>query len=261
MSIKCKEILFKPNGPLGFKLTGGTTSITPHFKGKTDQIASLEMPNDSFITVGDTLKIKKVPYKVNIIEKQITNGILSYNCKVAERTKSSLFVLPMLGYNRQLFLYSSLFINAFIEWEDYDHHIILLYRWSPDPLFAEFIDALKEFPNFVGAFDIDEHHVTFVFTVPDKHIENYKMFRVSKYSKMHDIFKLKILEFHDMDIEMTLGQILFRASERRKELEIKLNAELPETSELLSAIDIQQETLNTKHYIYEQKPKPKPKKG
>ena len=38
MSIKCKEILFKPNGPLGFKLTGGTTSITPHFKGKTDQI-------------------------------------------------------------------------------------------------------------------------------------------------------------------------------------------------------------------------------
>ena len=255
MSIKCKEILFNVNGPLGFKLTGGTTAINPHYK--EENIVSLEMPDNYFIAIGDSLKIKKKPYKINMIEQQLTNGVLSYNCKIAERTKSSLFVLPMLGGNRQLFLYNSLLLNAFIEWNTYNHHIILLYRWSDDPLFTNFIDALKQFNNFVGAFDIDAYHIVFVFDVPERHRHNYQLFRESKYSKMDDIFKLKILDFHDMDIHMTLGQILFRASERREELEIKLNAEIDRTSELLSCIDEEKEILNIKHYIYEQKPKTK----
>ena len=56
---------------------------------------------------------------------------------------------------------------------------------------------------------------------------------------------------------MTLGQILFRARERREELERKLNAEIDRTSELLSSLDEEKETLNVKHYIYEQKSKTK----
>ena len=163
----------------------------------------------------------------------------------------------MLGGNRQLFLYNSLLLNAFVEWNTYNHHIILLYRWSDDPLFTNFIEALKEFNNFVGAFDIDAHHIVFVFDVPERHIHNYQLFRESKYSQIDDIFKLKILDFHDMDVRMTLGQILFRARERREELERKLNAEIDRTSELLSSLDGEKESLNVKHYLYEQKSKTK----
>ena len=70
---------------------------------------------------------------------------------------------------------------------------------------------------------------------------------------MEDIYKLKILDFHDMDIDQVLGQILFRSDERRQELEKKLNAEIDKTSELLSALDKEKETLNLKHYLNEKK--------
>ena len=49
--------------------------------------------------------IDKKPYKINIIEKTIEKHKLFYNLKTAERNKSSIFILPMLGGNRHLFLY------------------------------------------------------------------------------------------------------------------------------------------------------------
>ena len=162
------------------------------------------MPNDSFIAVGDKLKIKGEPYKINIIEKIKDGSALVYHLKTAERTKSSIFVLPMLSGDRHLFLYDSNLINAFINYSDMKDHIVLLYRWSADPLFSKFDLALRKFPTFVKAFDADDS---------------------------------------------SLSKILFKAEERKKELEAKLDAEIPENSELLSIINIETETLNLDYYL------------
>ena len=59
-----------------------------------------------------------------------------------------------------------------------------------------------------------------------------------------------------MDIDMALGQILFRSKERRLELEEKLDAEIDEKSELLSVLDLEKETLNLKYYLNEKKEMP-----
>ena len=78
---------------------------------------------------------------------------------------------------------------------------------------------------------------------------NFEKFKQGKYSKLTDAYKLKILDFHNMAADSTLAQILFKSTSRKKELEVKLDAELPDNSELLSIIDIDKETLDLKYYI------------
>ena len=247
MGVKCKEVIFNPKAPLYFILSGGTVSIKPQYK--EDKIVSLAMPDNYFITVGDTLKLKGEPYKINIINQVKTGDVITYHLKTAERTKSSIFILPMLSGNRHLFLYDSHLINAFIKYDDVEDHIILLYRWSNEVLFAKFDLALKKFPGYVKSFDPSPNHVVYMFSVPKRHIKNFERFKQGKYSKLTDAYKLKILDFHNMAADSTLAQILFKSTNRKKELEVKLDAELPDNSELLSIIDIDKETLDLKYYI------------
>ena len=247
MGIKCKEVRFNPIAPLYFIISGGTLSITPQYKDST--IVSLAMPDNTFIAVGDKLKIKGDPYKINIIEKVKDGNALVYHLKTAERTKSSISVLPMLSGDKNLFLYEGNLINAFINYAELENCIVLLYRWSSDPIFAKFDLALRKFPTFIRAFDADPMHTVYAFNVPDRHKLNFKYFKEGKYSKLEDEYKLKVLEFHGMSVDSALSKILFKADERKKQLERKLGAEIPENSELLSIIDIETETLNLDYYL------------
>ena len=187
MGVKSKEVIFIPTAPLYFIISGGTLSIVPQYK--KDDIVSLAMPNNYFIAVGDTLRIKGEPYKVNIIEKVVKKEIVSYHLKTAERTKSSVFVLPMLSGNKNLFLYDSHLINAFIGVKDIKDHLVLLYRWSEDPLFAKFDLALKKFPTFVKAYDPDPSHTVYVFEIPDIHIKECELPDDSELLSIIDIEK------------------------------------------------------------------------
>ena len=155
----------------------------------------------------------------------------------------------MLGGDRATFLYNNNFINAFIEDDEHQNSIILLYRWSSDPLFSKFQQDLKNSKNFITSYDPDPYHIVFVFDIPKEHKKNFKNFSNSKYSKMEDRFKIRILEFHDMDIKGVLAQILFKSEERRKTLEAKLDAEINPNSELLSAINLNEEKLQLNKYI------------
>jgi len=247
MGVKCKEVKFNPTAPLYFIISGGTLSIIPQYKGS--DIVSLAMPDNYFIAVGDTIRIKDDPYKVNIINKIEEKEIISYHLKTAERTKTSIFILPMLSGNRNLFLYDSHLINAFIGVEDIKDHLVLLYRWSEDPLFAKFDLALRKFPTFLKKFDPSPNHSVYIFEIPEKHIKDFILFKEGKYSKLTDDYKLKILDFHNMSADSALAKILFKSHERKEELEKKLDAELPEDSELLSIINLEHEILNLKYYL------------
>ena len=155
----------------------------------------------------------------------------------------------MLSGNRNLFLYDTHLINAFIGVKDIQDHLVLLYRWSEDPLFAKFDLALKKFPTFVKAYDTDPNHTVYIFEIPDRHVKNFILFKEGKYSKLDDEYKLKILDFHHMTADSALAKILFKSYERKAQLEKKLDAELPEDSELLSIIDLETEILNLKYYL------------
>jgi hypothetical protein len=88
----------------------------------------------------------------------------------------------------------------------------------------------------------------FVFNIPKGYKREYRAFMLGKYSKFTRDYKLDILDFHHADIEDEMGQIIFKSDKRRKLLEKRLNADLPEESELLSIINVEKETYDPEIY-------------
>jgi hypothetical protein len=248
MAVKCKELVYTPTSPLTFRITGGTKILTPH-RDSNDTIVALEGKDGLNLTVGLKTKVKRLKYKINIIEEVWIKNALAYDCHIEKRTKSSLFLLPMFGGSRHLFMWNQLFMNCFLHTEDNAPHIQLLYRFSGDPLFLKFEQALAKFRSFVRKEDPDDGFVLFTFRVPERQLANYKKFMLGQYSSFSKLYKMTLLEFHNFDVESMIGQVIFRSSNRKVELEAKLGCSLPEDSELLSIVDKEKETFNPEIYF------------
>jgi hypothetical protein len=248
MAVKCDELIYTPIDALSFRITGGTRALKP--TKKNGIIQSLEDPSGILFPLGITVEIKKRKYKVNIIEEVRTKTQKYYIISIAKRTKSSIFVLPMLGGSRHLYLWDKLLLNCFIATEEDKNCIALLYRWSSDPLFLKFEKALSKFKSFKRRYDPTPNCVMFVFNVPKAQQRNYNKFVRGQYSKLSAKYKLHLLDFHNKEIEDTIGQVLFKTDKRRESLERKLASILPEDSELLSIIDIKAETYKPEIYNF-----------
>lgn len=248
--IKCKELTYTVVDPLTIRITGGTNSITPIRDAEND---ILELTTEDGISYKKGLNLvhKKRPYKINIIEQGITRKIVYYDLKIAERTKSSIFIMPMLGSHKTLFMYESLLLNAFIGIQDTGDCIVLVYRFSMDPIFMKFEQALKQFSNFKEMIDIDPHHVIFVFNVPERHQVDYQKFVAGEYSKMSNDYKIQILDFHDLELGGAIGQILFKSPKRKLQLEQLLAVELEDDSELYSIMSPEIEHFDPNYYFGE----------
>lgn len=246
MGVKFKDQVLVVRDPRAFNVIGDTTDIVPI--ELNSKIVSLPL-NNFDITLGKTVEVSKKPYKVNKIEMENVNGKIIYNVSTARLTKSSLFLLPMLGGTRRLYMWDKLFVNAFINAEQYQDAICLLYRFSGDTIFLKFEQALKQFRTFKDTFDPSPHFVMFVFDVPENYKEQYDLYIAGKYSKFSPTFKSKIMEFHGFNIHGEMAQILFQDEKRRLRLQEELDAEIEPGSELLSIIDIEEETFNPKIYI------------
>jgi len=249
MVVKCKELTYTPVNALTFKITGGTKSITPHKVNNI--IQSLESPDGIIQTLGVRADIKGIKYKANIIEEKWRNKILTYEVSCAQRTKSSIFVLPMLGGNRNLYFWNQLFLNCFIATDKDKDCIVLAFRFSSDPLFIKFEKALSTFKYFRKRYDPSPDYVMFVFDIPKQYIKDFDRFINGKYSELSKLYKINILDFHNLEINGEVGQILFKSPRRKKILEKKIGAILNHDSELLSIIDKdKEETFNFETYKF-----------
>lgn len=248
MGVKCDNLIYTPIDALSFKVSGSTSTLSSNKKNGT--IVSIESPDGVMFPLGITVELKKRKYKVNIIEEFRNKNKKYYVISIAKRTKSSIFLLPMLGGNRRLYFWNKLFLNCFIATEEEDNCIALLYRWSSDPIFLKFEKALSKFKSFKRRYDPTSNCVMFVFNVPKPQVRNYKKFLRGQYSRLSSTYKIHLLEFHDKDMADTIGQVLFKTDKRRRSLENKLNVSLPEESELLSIIEIKDETYNSETYKF-----------
>ena len=246
MKVKSKEAIYVPKNARTFSIMPGALGASPTFIDK--KIVSLDLGNYT-IYLGDTIKVKDKPYKVNSIVKTIVGKRIVYNVSSADLTKSSMFVFPMLGGTRRLFMYDSLFVNCFIGTEKYKNKIVLLYRFSGDTLFLKFEKALRQFRGFIDCYDPSPYFVLFVFKVPEKHKENYVHFLNGRYSELEPDYKDKLLDFHGFDIDGELAQILYKSSKRRERLEDSLDIVLDDNAELYSIMNEEDEIFNPKIYI------------
>ena len=234
MAVKCDQLILSPINAISFKISGGTKTIIPHTVD--GNITSLENPDGIFITLGSTMSVGNFNYKVSYIIKQIKNNIVNYEILMFKRTKSSTFILPMLGGNRKLFLWNKLFVNAHLDGKN----ITLVYRNSDDILFEKFVDALKTFKNLIETEKINEDFIYFTLQLPRKYYRQIKLFKNGKYSKLSDLYKLKILSFHNMSTESVIAQILFKHKKRKLYLEKLLECTLDSDIDLLSKPDNEQ---------------------
>tara|TARA_Y100001937_G_C7133648_1_gene338850 strand:- start:2409 stop:3170 length:762 start_codon:yes stop_codon:yes gene_type:complete len=247
MVIKCDNLVYTPINAITFRITGDTKCLTPVMEN--DKIIALKGgPSDHNITLGLTLQIKKTKYKVNIIEKRMILNKLYYDISIAKRTKATTFIMPMLPGNKKLYFWNKLFVNCFVATEKDENCIALLYRWSGDLRYIKFEKILSQFKNFRRRYDPSPHYVMFVFDVPKECLRNYRAFLLGKYSKFDRDYKIDILDFHNLDMDNEIGQILFKSERRKKQLEKRLDATLPDNSELLSIIQIEEETFDPEIY-------------
>ena len=247
MVVKCDQLIFKPTNPLTFQVSGGTRVLTAH---KVDGIIqALEGPSGLNLTLGLSVDVKKINYKINIIEEVWRNDVLTYDLSVSKRTKASFFILPMLGGKKSHYFWNQLFMNCFIATPEEKNCIALLYRFSADPLFLKFEKAVTKFRWFKRREDPSDGYVLFIFNVPPAYEQDYEKIINGKYSEISKKYKIDLLEFHNTQIDSLIGEVLFKSERRRLQLEKDLGAILPENSELLSIIDPEQETFNIKTYI------------
>jgi len=157
----------------------------------------------------------------------------------------------MLGGMRRLFFYDTLLVNCYVGTDIDKDCIVLVYTYSNSLLFNKFEKAVLRLKSFLKAYETNEY-VIFIFNIPTGYKEEYKKFINGKYSKFLLDYKLQILEFHDQEIEDTLGQILFKSEKRRTLMEKTLDANISEDSELYSIPEMKDEIFNLKSINYEQ---------
>ena len=249
--VACRDIQFTPVSGRTVRLTGDLSKCeVEQIHGVIVSITCKFPDCDYTVKLGDTIRPRaKSPYRINVIKAHEELGkVKFYDLSVGRLTDSSIFVLPLMGMNRKLMLWDSLFVNAFIATEEDTDCIALLYRFSGEPAFSKFESALCSFRNFRKRVDPDPYHVLFVFDVPDDAKSSYNAYRDGKYSRIDDIWKLRILEFHDFDIDGHTGKILFQAPSLRSQLEEELDCQLPADAELHSKPNLDIEVFEQGYY-------------
>ena len=247
--VKCDTPQYSNIGASTVRISGGLKSVKPHYYGK--QIVSLEISN-KIISLGEIIDLNRSSKKINIIQKRVIKNIIYYDLKTCEKNKSALFVTPMLGGTRTLWHYNRLHLNTFIGIHKMDYTIRVLYKYSTDPLFMKFKDAVTQFKNYKTHDIIADgklKYILFTFNIPKQHKHHFDLFLQGQYSKFSRDFKLKILEFHELEIDHFIGQILFKSKRRKIKLEKKIGMQLPEDAELFSIPTITNELFNKNYYI------------
>lgn len=173
-----------------------------------------------------------------------------------EKTKTSLFLLPILTYEtgetaNQVLWDIGLFKNAYCftdtyEYKSPEYTISLHYDWkSGKQTFDRYEDSLKT--NFKGfecihAFAPDKVSEMLVYQIPDKYKQIYDMFLQGKYSYFPEMYKQHILKFTSQPKDGKIHRILYKSALLKAELENSLGCKIPDNCELYDPPYPEQET-------------------
>lgn len=166
-----------------------------------------------------------------IIEKK-GKSIVLYS---ALPTKTSNFILPLLGKNKNSLKFDSYFVNAYL---DHTHKFLcLMYRFTGTPSYKEFEKTIMVDPLCVSHLEHGPYHVVYIFRIPDKYIKDVEHFMEGKYSKFSKAAKERIQRFYGRENSKPLLDIINKVPHLKKSIEEYLEMVLPADSELNSKPD------------------------
>lgn len=206
------------------------------------KIKEIDYNGELQVKKGTVLKVGKQEYKIQTIVRSKSSNAYEFHTFRKISTTAN-FIFPFLGFTRFHFRWALEFTNAFIG--DINNHdgteVSLLYRWSGKKEFSEFEEELMQMPSFISSSDPDPYHTLYTFKIPDRYLEDTKLIMLSKYSKISQSAKDRIMEFHNSSKKLPIGQILYQCDSRRKVIESDIGQPLPKDAELYERFDIKQE--------------------
>lgn len=210
--------------------------------------------NGFILSVGQEITIKNGRYKIQNIIKSINYGEdepIGYELYINQLNKSSHYILPLLSGDRAIMKWNETFINCFIGTEAWGvtETIYLWYRFDGSKENMYFEEFILRHPNYINTHDIDKYHVLYEFSVPEKYKADYYLLIDGKYSKIKELTKKKILDFHSSTKNRPMGKILYRDIERKKELERELLITIPDDIDLLDPFYEKDEIFLNKYII------------
>lgn len=121
-------------------------------------------------------------------------------------------------------------VNCFIGDDDkanYNNHIFLLYEYSGEKWYADFVDYLITSKYYLDMYEPDVRHTMFVFNVPKQWQKEYELFKEGKYSSFSEDYKERILSFYRKTPDSAIYKVLYKEEEKYIEWEKKTGVKIP----------------------------------
>jgi hypothetical protein len=157
---------------------------------------------------------------------------------VEHKNKSFSYVLPMLGGT---FLEYQDLKGCYIFHDDYPELKDNIFLWV-EKKSENLIERLTKHPEFIHFDNIDDENNLLYFNVPVKYLEDFKMFKDSKYSKLSNDYKKDIVTFWDSRNIPNIIDVLYRKETAYLRLEKQYDIEIPRDIEASSALISENET-------------------
>ena len=179
--------------------------------------------------------------KITAVEKS------TYLLETVERSNSSFFVPPLVVPSRDWIEWSRLFSNAYFVYfkNPINKYCIgLMFRFIPTSAFHILEDKLTNLESFYKHYPWDYNHELFTFVISKDQSNDLELLLESKYSKISEQYKQKILEFHGYSKTGDLAKVLYKHPDRRRQLELDLDVDnINNSIELFQVIDLDKELL------------------
>lgn len=160
--------------------------------------------------------------------------------KVVKPTKTVDFVLPLTGYSKQDL--NPFLINAYLgdvnllDWDLESPDVFVLLKYSGHIGFYNLEKELEQDQYFKTSYSLVQgKYIMFVFTIGPAFIKDFKKFMDGKYSEFSHPAKIRIMR--DRNVNSPMPLILEKDESLRKYWEQKLDAELPQKSEVWPIVD------------------------
>ena len=144
------------------------------------------------------------------------------------KTKASVYILPILERDREYFGYTTELMNVYMFEESYpgiDGYIYLLYNvneveWEASQTGMRLAEH-KQYVNFYGI-TVGKGYTMVVFKLTDGYIYDIKKFWEGKFSEFTEFYKMSILGFHGAISNSILHGILGKMKVVKKDLERRI---------------------------------------
>jgi hypothetical protein len=215
-------------------------------------IGKIKFGDSKVINVGDKIDLTFAstitPYSTYYQANYIYKDNKGFRINEFETTKSSTYLLPLLGISKNMLLLETNFINCYISHFDYDNdlgdYLYLIYRYFPISYYSKFTKFLREQKGFLKYVkDWDKRLDCFIFSLDKETIKDVKLLIDGKYSKITEKSKKLILNFHNQNkTDEPLNQILYKGELRRNYLESAFGCKMPDNIDYDNKFDIDKES-------------------